>query len=171
MRLVLIAALLLAVPAGFAIAGGFGGIGVGGPYFQSAANGPLMGVSSVTAFGYSVNDEGDRVGGFGLGLFTPAGSAEGGAGGLLAGHEWRLGPAFLALNLWGGVGGLRSGDMGYLLVFGQADLEIGILWLPWMEITFYAGYQTWGNLFPGVPFASAVSAAPILGMRMAWGGR
>ena len=83
-----------------------------------------------------------------MGLFTPAGSAEGGAGGLLAGHEWRLGPAFIALNLWGGVGGLRSGDLGYLLVFGQADLEVGILWLPWMEITFYAGYQTWGNLFP-----------------------
>jgi hypothetical protein len=132
-------------------------------------SGPLLGVSTITGFGYGVNDDGDRVGGFGMGMFSPAGTAQGGVGGVLLGREFRLGPIILALNILGGVGGVNEGSSGYMVVFGQADLEVGIAWLPWMQIAIYVGYQSWGSLFPGIPFASATSSAPVLGLRIAWG--
>jgi hypothetical protein len=171
-RLLAAVAVLAFFPVVLACAGGGGGLGISGQYFGSTGlNGPLMGVSTVSGFGYGVNADGDRVGAFGMAFFSPTATLEGGAGGLVVGHEWWLGPVSLAINLWGGVGGEKAGSLGYMLVVGQGDVEIGLAWLPWMQIVFYVGYQTWGNLFPGVPFASAVSAAPILGFRVAWGGR
>jgi hypothetical protein len=166
------ASLLLALlPVSLALAGGWGGVSAGGQYFERGFAGPTMGVSTIEGYGYGVNEEGDRVGGFGLGMLSSPSWGTGGVGGLLLGHEWWLGPLVIGFTLEGGVGGTSFGRAGYMLIFGQADIDIGIAVLPWMQVVAYAGYQTAGNVFPGAPFANVNLAAPVLGVRIAWGGR
>ena len=102
-------------------------------------------------------------------ISSPA-SVSGGAGGILLGHEWWLGPLVAGFNLEGGVGGTSVGSNGYLLLFGQAEVNLGISWLSWMQIVAYVGCQAAGNLFPGGSFSAVKMAAPVLGMRVARGG-
>ena len=167
-RVVLAVLLLSLFPACLVSAGGWGGVSACGQYFDRSISGPTLGVSTVMAYGYGVNEEGDRIGGFGLGMISSSASAAGGAGGILLGHEWWLGPFVAGFNLEGGVGGTSVGSNGYLLLFGQAEVDLGIAWL---QIVAYIGYQAAGNLFPGASFSAVKMAAPVLGMRVAWGGR
>jgi hypothetical protein len=163
--------LLLALfPVSLVSAGGWGGVSASGPYFNSGFTGPTLGVSTIDGYGYGVNDEGDRVGGFGLG-FSSAAVGTGGVGGFLLGHEWWLGPLVVGFSLEGGIGGSSVGNAGYLLLFGQADIDVGIAVLPWMQVVLYVGYQAAGNLFPGTSFANATFSAPVMGVRIAWGSR
>jgi hypothetical protein len=168
---VLLAALLLALlPASLASAGGWGGVSASGQYFSGGFTGPALGISTIDGYGYGVNADGDRVGGFGLGFSSPA-SGTGGVGGFLLGHEWWLGPLVAGFSLEGGVGGSSIGRAGYLLLFGQADVDVGLAVLPWMQIVLYVGWQAAGNLFPGTSFTSVNVSSPVLGVRLAWGGR
>jgi hypothetical protein len=57
-----------------------------------------------------------------------------------------------------------------MLLFGPADLELGVAVLPWMQVVAYAGCQAGGNLIPGIPFVSATLFTPVLGVRVSWGG-
>jgi hypothetical protein len=169
---VLFATLLLCLlPVSLASAGGWGGIGACGQYFDHGFGGPAFGVSTISGYGYGVNAEGDRIGGFGICVLPTAAAGTGGIGGILLGHEWWLGPLVAGFSLQGGVGGASFGDAGYVLLYGQADIDIGVAVLPWMQITAYIGYQVSGNLFPGTSFRSVTSSAPVAGLRLAWGGR
>ena len=167
---VLAVVLLALLPACIAGAGGAGGVGFGAQYFSPSISSSSLGMAYIAGFGYGVDEGGSRIGGFGMALFSALGRSAGGVGGMLVGHEWRGGPVVFAFNLLGGVGGAASGGGGYMLLFGQADLELGAAVLPWMQVVLYAGYQAWGNLIPGIPFVSARLFSPVVGVRVSWGG-
>ena len=171
MRWSVLGALLFALlPAGIAAAGGAGGVGFGTQFYDPATPSNNLGMAYITGFGYGVDEGGSRIGGFGMALLSDPARSAGGVGGMLVGHEWRGGPVVFAFNLLGGVGGASYGGGGYMLLFGQADLELGAAVLPWMQVVAYVGYQAWGNLIPGIPFVSAKLFTPVIGVRVSWGG-
>ena len=62
---VLMAALLLALlPAVLASAGGAGGVGLGAQYYDRSLSSSNLGMAYITWYGYGVDWEGNRVGGF-----------------------------------------------------------------------------------------------------------
>jgi hypothetical protein len=164
-----IAALLALLPVAAASAGGAGGVGFGAQYYDRSLSSGDLGMAYITGSGYGVDEDGNRVGGFGMALLSGLGVTEGGVGGLLVGHEWSIGPLIAAISLLGGVGGAAAWGGGYMLLFGEAELELGVRVLPWMQIVAYAGYQAWGNLLPGVPFNAARLNSPVYGVRVAFG--
>jgi hypothetical protein len=169
-KLLLSALLMAMIPASLAVAGGAGGAGFGGQYYDpglTSANHSLMYISG---FGYGRSEApfGQRIGGFGMAILSGDGTAAGGVGGMLLGQEFRAGPLVAALTLFYGVGGMAYNDSGYMVLFGEADFELGIA-LLWTQVTAYAGLQAWGNLIPGFPLSSAVVYTPVLGVRVAWG--
>jgi len=164
------AVLLALLPAAVAGAGGAGGVGFGAQQYSRSLSSEDLGMAYIQGFGYGVDEDGNRVGGFGMALLSGYGQVAGGVGGMVVGHEWNIGPLMAALSLWGGVGGAAAGGGGYMLLFGEGELELGIRVLPWMQIVGYAGYQVWGNLIPGVPFQSARLNTPVFGVRVAFGG-
>jgi hypothetical protein len=166
-RALFLAVVLCAAPA-LASAGGAGGVGFGIQYYDPEWSNMQMGMSNITGYGYGVLRDGSRIGGFGTAMLSM--QSAGGVGGLLLGHEWRSGPLVLGVSGLGGVGGGSWSGRGYMLLFGEADLELGLCVTPWMQIVAYAGYQAWGNLIPGIPFASAYLATPVIGVRIGWGG-
>jgi hypothetical protein len=167
---IILAAFLVVIPAGAAFAGGAGGVGYGAQYYDSGLATSDMAMTFITGYGYGVSWDGARFGGFGSALLSAQGSAAGGVGGIVTGHEWRAGPLVAAVDLWMGLGGMSFNRSGYMVAFGQADFELGVAILPWMQIVAYAGYQALGNLIPGFPFSNAVLYTPVVGMRLAWGG-
>jgi hypothetical protein len=167
---VTMAALLALLPAAAASAGGAGGVGFGAQYYHPSLSSDNLGMAYITGYGYGVDWDGNRIGGFGMALLSGLGVTEGGVGGLVIGHEWTIGPLIAGVSLWGGVGGAAARGGGYMLLFGEAELEIGFRVLPWMQIVGYAGYQAWGNLIPGVPFDAARLSTPVYGVRVGFGG-
>ena len=158
------------VPTALAVAGGAGGVGFTGQYFDSTLSTADRGMTSLTGFGYGVGDSGSRVGGFGTAFFSAPGDTAGGVGGMLVGHEWRTGPLVAALTLWGGVGGGAWGGNGCMLAYGAAQAELGVWILPWMQLTGFVGYEAMSSVLPGIPFGRALLRTPVLGLRIAWGG-
>jgi hypothetical protein len=163
--------LLVAIPAGMAIAGGVGGVGYGLQYYDPQYSSANEGFTYITGYGYRTGWDGSRFGGFGTALISVDGNDAGGVGGVIVGHEWDAGPLLAALTLWAGVGGGGFGDSGYMLGFGQVDFELGVRLVPWMQVTVYAGFQGWGNLLPDYPFSQALFYSPVVGVRFGWGGR
>ena len=164
-------AFFLLLPAALALAGGAGGVGFSGQYYHSSLSTADLGMTSLTGFGYGVAPDGSRVGGFGTAFFSASGNTAGGVGGMLVGHEWHVGPIVIAFTLWGGVGGAAWGGAdGYMLAYGAAQAELGYWILPWMQLTAFVGYEAVGNVIPG-PFNRALLQTPVLGVRIAWGGR
>jgi hypothetical protein len=97
----------------------------------------------------------------------------GGVGGMVLGQEWKGGPFTAAISLWTGLGGISLHDVpsrrAYGIVFGEAEAEIGIRPVPFMQVVAYAGFQAWGNFVPGLMFRSAVLTTPVFGFRVSWG--
>jgi hypothetical protein len=163
------AAFLVLLPAATAFAGGAGGTGFGAQLYDRSLSSDDLGMAYFTGYGYRVDSSGNRIGGFGMALLSGIGLAEGGVGGLIVGHEISFGPVMAALSLWGGVGGAAAYGGGFMLLFGEADLELGVRVLPWLQIVAYAGYQGWGNLIPGHPFQRASLTTPVYGLRVGFG--
>lgn len=160
---------LLLATAGMAFAGGAGGVQFGTQYFDSRWANTNMEIAYIGGFGYGVTPWGERIGGFGTALISLGQDTAGGVGGLLLGQELRSGPLTVAAVLLGGAGGGAVRGRGYMLLFGEADLELGLALLPWMQVVAYAGYQVWANVVPGTPFKSAALSTPVFGIRIAWG--
>ena len=169
-KLFITVVLLAAIPACIVMAGGAGGTGYGYQYFDPQLSNVNLGMSYITGYGYGVNRWGNRIGGFGTALLSEPGQTAGGVGGMLMGQEWRAGPLVAAMTFWGGLGGASFQHHGYMLVFGEADVELGIRFLPWMQVVAYAGYQAWGNTIPGFPFKNVFVYTPVVGIRIGWGG-
>jgi hypothetical protein len=170
-RIVVACLLLVVAPTALLAApGGAGGIGFGVQSFDTRLASHDLGLMYITGFGYGVDGGGTRFGGFGMALLGPVSGTWGGVGGILTGYELRAGPIEIALNLLGGPGGLAFGRGGYFILFGQADLEVGLTLLPWMQVVVYGGFQAWGNLIPGFPLREATLTTPVYGIRVAWGG-
>jgi hypothetical protein len=169
-KLVLAAALFIALPVAMAGAGGAGGVGFGAQYFDPGLSNVNHSLTYISGFGYGTSEApyGRRIGGFGMALFSADGTTAGGVGGMLIGQEFHSGPIIAGLTLYYGVGGVAFYNAGYMVLFGEGDFELGVS-LLWMRITAYAGFQAWGNLVPGLPLSNAVVYTPVLGVRMAWG--
>jgi hypothetical protein len=144
-------------------------MGFGFQAFDLPGSASSLNMLYTEGYGYGTSWDGGRVGGFGMSLISTTGDRAGGVGGLLIGHEWRDGPGVAALTLRGGVGGLGVDAAGYMILFGEADLELGLRITRWMAITGYIGYQAWGNLIPGPAFDLVTTYTPVVGIRLAWG--
>jgi hypothetical protein len=169
-RKLFVIALLAVLPVAAASAGGAGGTGFGAQYFDPGLSNVDHQLLYISGFGYGTSTVpyGRRIGGFGMAILSQDHVGAGGVGGMLMGQEFRSGPIVAGITLFYGLGGMAYEGAGYALLFGEADLELGIS-LLWMQVTAYAGYQAWGNLVPGFPLRSAVVYTPVLGVRVAWG--
>jgi hypothetical protein len=157
-------------------AGGGGGITFGSQWFDPMYSNNNIGISSAGGFGYG-SSGGQRIGGFGMvvysgGPYFNATGLIGGIGGVINGWELRLRPFTLAMNVWTGVGGLRYGFIeptGFMVGFGELNLELGVSVTRWMQVMGFAGIQVLGNLVPGIPFSALLLYTPVVGFRIAWG--
>jgi hypothetical protein len=185
-RIWLVAAIILLFSATMAFAddGGAGGIIVGNQISQYPlledvrVEANTLGLAYVGGFGYGVSSNGRITGGFGMGIFDPYnedGGISGGFGGAIGG--WRLirRPIYLTLTSWTGIGGvgIRNPAVGqyadgYLAVFQEFSLELGIPFSNWFTPTLFAGYQFMVNLIPG-PVFEFFSYTPVIGIRAGWG--
>jgi hypothetical protein len=160
--------------------------GVPSWFLASPSTGTVNGVSG---FGYGVTRGGFKIGGFGT--FFAAGpfdfpvpwastvytNAIGGFGGIITGGYGRLGPFALSLNLRLGSGGFwvsgTSSSHGSPMpswsgsgaAFGALDLEAGVVVVPAMMVSVYAGVSG----FVSFPYMIIPAAAPTMGVRMTWG--
>ncbi len=150
---------------------------------------PSGSITQLSGFGYWINPGGWRIGGFlmvliagNIGLSVPYSgqpvtSANAGCIGVLSGGQGRLGPFRLSLNLRAGFGGATLGytdqttgmpdavDVGFL--FAAADGEVGLLLVPAMLVSVYAGVE--GILFAVSENPASSAAALVAGVRIAWG--
>ena len=155
-------------------AGGGGGLTYGAHiYVPQYANRDLV-ASCFGGFGYGSTFSGQRIGGFGLAILdnSNAESIAGGFGGVLVGREVKSGPFMLSLNVWSGLGGAGTsfGDpTGFFGLFLEANIEVGVSIIPWMQLVGYAGMQAVTNLIPGLPFFGTLIYTPVFGTRIAWG--
>lgn len=150
---------------------------------------PTGTVEAVSGFGYGVTRGGWKIGGFGtffatepmavsvpyLGTVT---RAIGGFGGVISGGQGRLGPLLFALNLRLGAGGMGVAytwapvgmdpmpvGAGTFALFGSLDAELGLIMVPAMAVSVYAGVS--GLVTLG--YAIVPVAVPTMGVRITWG--
>ena len=170
------AAIALFAAAG-AFADGAGGVTHGMQYLDVEGGWYTADVAANTVggFGYGVNHDGVRVGGFGLAFYSddPCVDFSGGVGGLINGQQLSLGPLTAAAVLWTGVGCLTSDVPGlagdWVVGFAELDVEVGWAVMPWMQVSCYAGMQVMGNVTGGTPFQEFLFYTPTVGVRVAWG--
>lgn len=176
LKIVFFSAVILAFPLSFAFAGGAGGVMWSDQRYVSGLASTTGQMSSVGGFGYGVSSGGQRTGGFGFALYSPAGtdSLAGGVGGIIVGQEAHAGPFMAAINLWTGLGGISAApngvETGYAVLFGEANLELGAAVTPWMQLVLYGGLQGFADISPGKGIGTEVLRyAPVIGMRLSWG--
>ncbi len=124
-------------------------------------------------FGYGAQRRGSRYGGFGLSINDAETDRMIGAfGGFISGNQIRTGPVTLSLNLWSGLGYVNPDfvesevGVGY---FAEANAEAGFAFVPWFQVSFYAGMQAIGSFDPAA-FLSSARYSPVMGTRFTWGG-
>ena len=155
-------------------------------FLDSPTTGTVIGASG---FGYGITRGGWKIGGFGT--FFAAGpfdfevpyasmvyhGATGAFGGVLSGGFGRVGPFALSLELRLGAGGFVvsgtstwDGDPmpslgGSFAAFGSLDAELGLVVVPAMMLSVYAGVSG----FVSLPYLVIPAAAPTMGVRITWG--
>jgi hypothetical protein len=174
-RIIVLAAVLGVLPLSVVFAGGAGGVTWG----QELVDPSLSNFGLQTAFsggyGYGVNRDGQRIGGFAVSLNTISAGPSFGAAfvGVITGQEVHLGALVGALNLWTGIGGMSANPVlntpDCFALFGELDLEVGFGFTRAMRLTGYAGIQAIVSVMEGQPLFQNVIYAPVLGLRMAWG--
>jgi hypothetical protein len=166
---------LAVLPLSFAAARGAGGVTWGQEYFTPSLSNFDLPTMYSGAYGYSVTRDGQRIGGFVLGLHSSADSPSFDAGfvGLITGQETHLGPAIGAVNLWTGFGGMSANPVlntpESFALFGELDLELGFGFTRGVQLTGYAGMQAIVSVVEGQPLFHNVMYSPVLGLRLAWG--
>jgi hypothetical protein len=151
---------------------------------------PTGSTVGLTGFGYGVTRGGWKIGGFGTFFYTGALSvplpalggtltgAVGGFGGVISGGQGRLGPLVYALNMRLGAGGMGISYLwtaavpspvpvtgGTFALFGSLDAELGLIVVPAMLVSAYAGVQALVTL----PIVVIPLAVPTVGIRVTWG--
>lgn len=174
-RIIVLAAALAVLPLSLVSAKGAGGITWGQELFSPALSNFDLQTTYSGGYGYGVTRDGQRVGGFILGLHssTPGTGYDAGFVGLISGQEVHMGPVMGALNLWTGIGGISAvpalGIPGSFALLGQLDLELGFGFTPGMLLTAYGGMQAVVSVVEGQPLFHNVMYTPVLGLRLAWG--
>ena len=175
LKIIVLAAVLGVLPLSVIFAGGAGGITWGQEFVDPAFSNFGLQTTYSGAYGYGVNHDGQRIGGFALGLHaTNMGpSFDAGFVGLITGQEVHLGPLMGALNLWTGIGGMSANTVlntpDCFALFGEADLEVGFGFTHAMQLTGYVGMQAIVSVVEGQPLFHTVMYAPVMGLRLAWG--
>ncbi len=174
-KIIVLVAALTVLPLSMVCAGGAGGLTWGQQFFDpQLSNYDFQGTWS-GAYGYGVTRHGQRIGGFAMAVRSsaPGGTFDGGFAGLITGQEMHAGPFLMAISLWTGIGGLNADSAlpagGSLALFGELDLELGLGFISWMQVTGYAGMQAITRVTGGRPLFSGVAYTPVLGVRVAWG--
>ncbi len=149
---------------------------------------PTAAIQGLSCFGYGITRGGWKIGGFGTFFFTLPVSvpiavlegtvtgAMGGFGGIISGGHGRWGPCVLAVNTRLGVGGIgvsyvwpseggRSITDGTMVIYGGADLELGLVAVPAMMVSVHGGVDALVTL----PYAVVPVAVPTVGVRLTWG--
>ena len=175
-RIAALVLLVITVPLAGAFAGGAGGVAWSDQHYIAGLSNSTIAVSEVGGFGYGVNSSGQRAGGFGYAIYSPEGldRISGGVGGFIVGQEGRAGPFTLAGNLWMGLGGVSAtisgAQSGHVILFGEANLELGVAVTPWMQLSAYCGMQGMSDVNPDTGIGYQIARyAPVFGMRLAWG--
>lgn len=168
--------LALALPLSSAFAAGAGGVAWADQRTVQGLTSGAVSISEVGGFGYGVNGNGQRTGGFGYALYSPEGTSSlaGGVGGVIFGQEGHTGPLTFAVNLWTGLGGLSAGlagaQTGYAILFGEANFELGVNVTPWMQLSAYVGMQGLADINARSGIGTRLATySPVVGMRLAWG--
>lgn len=128
-------------------------------------------LSYVGGYGYGVDWNGTKIGGFGMSLVQNNGEGlTGGFGGMLLGSYSRLGPFSFSGNALLGVGGLVVPGYysveGNLALLGQLDVELGFPVFPWFQVSGYGGLQV---ILPVGADISSMIRYPVFGLRFTWG--
>jgi hypothetical protein len=174
-KILVLAAAFAVLPLSMAAAGGAGGFTWGQQVFDSQLSNYDVQGSYSGVYGYGVTRRGQRIGGFAMAVnsSSPNGTLEGGFAGIITGQEMRAGPFIAAVNLWMGFGGLNATPAlpteSSFALFGELDLELGLGFISWMELTGYAGMQAVTSVAGGRPLFSSVMYTPVFGVRVAWG--
>ncbi len=171
---VLVVAIVLVLGGGTVFALGGGGMTYGMHAFIPPYSNLNLQAAYFGGFGYGVTASGLRIGGFGCAVLdtSPYLTYAGGFGGILTGRQLTSGPLSLALNLWTGLGGVGTSfasPRGFFGLLAEADVELGVAIVPWMQWVVYGGYQAVANLIPGLPIVDALSYTPVAGIRLVWG--
>lgn len=149
-------------------------------------SGSFMGMS---AYGYGITRGGWKIGGFGTFFYSApislvmdayditVNQVAGGIGGVISGGHGRLGPFTFALNTRLGAGGVGfestwdddpyawSYWSGAFALYGAADVEVGLVFVPAMMVSAYAGVQA----LVTVAYAVVPIIVPTMGVRVTWG--
>ncbi len=174
-KILVLSVALAVLPLSVVSARGGGGITWGQEYFNPSLSNFDLQTTYSGAYGYGVMHDGQRIGGFALGLRSSAPSSDFGAGfvGVITGQEVHLGRVMGAVNLWTGLGGMRASPVlstpDCFALFGQVELELGFGFTRVMQLTAYAGMQAIAAVVDGRPLFSEVMYTPVLGLRLAWG--
>ena len=89
-------------------ADGAGGMFYGFQHYSENWTSHDLGVKYIGGYGYGGSSRGSRVGGFGLAMIGADESLTGGFGGSITGQSISIGPMTAAVNVWAGVGGIRT---------------------------------------------------------------
>jgi len=179
MKMLKICSIVLALallPLSIAIAEDAGGFTWGEQYFDADFSNYNLQTTYSGLYGYHVTRDGQRTGGFALGLRSQYStqSFEGGMLGAIAGQEMRAGPFLAATNLWAGIGGINAnpvlGTKGGFAVFGELSVELGVRLFPGFHAAAYGGMQAIAPLGREQQLLGSILYTPVYGLRIAWGG-
>jgi len=132
--------------------------------FPGASDASLE-LNAVGGFGYGVLRDGTVVGGFGMGSHIKDRNA--GYGGMMQGWQHRWGPIVALATTKIGFGGVTGGGTSAFSLLGAAELQMGLLVLPWFEVGVKAGAM--GTVSFPLDEATAVAWSPTVGVRLSWG--
>ncbi len=164
----------------FAAAASLGALGGGGAFYgtnsaignrYSTADFTPMSIQMTGGYGYGVDWDGTKIGGFGM-SFNESGSDSpaGGFGGMIFGSYSRLGPFSFSGNALLGVGGLSWPQYfppeGGVALMTQVDVELGFPIVPWFQVSAYGGMQF---LMPLSDRSDRIMRYPVMGLRFTWG--
>lgn len=140
-------------------------------------------VSATGGLGYGVDDEGNVIGGFGLGVSSknlnlaesplgrPVDKFHAGYGGTIQGWQHRWGPVVALATTRLGFGGADWESQGRhtagFSLLGTAGLQMGVTVLPWFTLGVEAGVAGTVTFAVGEPFL--LGYAPTIAVRLLWG--
>lgn len=171
----IVCVVVLVLTTTFSFAGGGGGLTYGVYLHMPPYSNQQLTVNFFGGFGYGVNRQGAKIGGFGIAILDNDASdlMAGGFGGLITGKRLTAGPFFVSINIWSGFGGIGSSfgnPSSFFGLFLEGNVEFGIRLVPWMQLAVFAGEQVITNLIPGLPFVGNLVYTPVFGTRIIWGG-
>lgn len=166
--------------------------GAGGVMYGTWTNSALFSSSAadvefIGAYGYGVNSDGFKTGGFGLMLSeevaTDNYSFTGAFGGLISGYQFGFDPVYIGIDLWTGIGYTHDGTADYydynpetqgvdgLTVLGMVSAEVGVQVFKWMAVGVVGGMQVLLPISELRHFEEGVSTmySPFVALKISWG--